>query len=164
MFAAYIVRYLTVCFIYSILCPIGFIDGRSLPFRLTPNLQTIMGLPFLGGRFIPSLSTVADVVQNYKEEMDPILRLLMRDDIVAWYCKSMAKSDSKLQELERQLADRVSKNVTSIQAKFSECAPRRNEDRNVRNSPVDQRVRELVAAASASDKLSMMPANYQAWL
>lgn len=143
----------------------GFIDTKSLPFRLTPNLQTLMGIPFLGGRFIPSMSTVADVVRNHKEEMDPILRLLMRDDIVAWYCKSMAKSDSKLQELERQLADRVSKNVSSIQFRFSECSPRNDKkDQGIKNNPVDEKVRELVAVATSPEKLSMMSSNYQAWL
>jgi len=82
---------------------------------MTPNLQAIVGLPLLNGRFIPSFLTVAETIKNYKEEMDPISRLLMRDGIVAWCCKSMAKSDSKLQELERQLADRVSKNVSYLQ-------------------------------------------------
>lgn len=67
-----------------------------MPFRMTQNLRSFVGLPFLNGRFITSFSTAADAVKNCREEMDPVLRLLMRDDIVAWYCKSMAKSDAKL--------------------------------------------------------------------
>ena len=96
--------------------------------------------------------------------MDPILRLLMRDDIVAWYCKSMAKSDSKLQELERQLVDRVSKNVSHLQGRFSECAPTKEQSENLKDGPVDKKVRELIAAASDSEKLCTMPTSYQAWL
>jgi hypothetical protein len=80
---------------------------------MTPNLKTILGLPFLNGRFVSAMTTVAEAVKSSKDEVDPVWRLLMRDDIVAWYCKSMAKSDSKLQDLEKQLADRVSKNVVS---------------------------------------------------
>jgi phosphatidylinositol kinase/protein kinase (PI-3 family) len=80
---------------------------------MTPNLKTFLGLPFLNGRFVSAMTTVAEAVKNSKDEVDPVWRLLMRDDIVAWYCKSMAKSDTKLQELEKQLADRVTKNVVS---------------------------------------------------
>ena len=97
--------------------------------------------------------------------MDPILRLLMRDDIVAWYCKSMAKSDSKLQELEKQLADRVTKNVSYLQARFSECAPKKTDAENKGvNSPIDKKVRDLIAAASDPGKICMLPTNYQGWL
>lgn len=124
-----------------------------------------MGEPLLNGRFITSFSTAAVSVKDCKDEMDPILRILMRDDIVAWYCKSMAKSDTKLQELEKQLADRVSKNVSYIQARFSECAPKKDkESEKLKNGPIDKKVRELVAAATDPEKLCMMPTSYQAWL
>ena len=132
---------------------------------MTPNINTLVGVPLMNGRFITSFATVADSVKNCKEEMDPILRLLMRDDIVAWYCKSMAKSDSKLQELEKQLADRVSKNVSYLQTRFPECAPGKVKDTTkTRSGYVDQKVRDLLAAASDPAKLSAMPTNYQAWL
>lgn len=143
----------------------GFIESRPVAFRMTPNIQALIGLPLMNGRFITSFATVADSVKKCKEEMDPILRLLMRDDIVAWYCKSMAKSDSKLQELEKQLADRVSKNVSYLQARFAECAPKKVKDMTKeRSGRVDQKVRDLMAAASDPAKLSTMPTNYQAWL
>ena len=132
---------------------------------MTPNLHAIVGLLLLNGRFIPSFLTVAETIKNYKEEMDPILRLLMRDDIVAWYCKSMAKSDSKLQELERQLADRVSKNVSYLQVRFSECAPKKGKsDTKNQDGPVDKKIRELIAVASDPHNLCMMPTSYHAWL
>jgi len=119
----------------------------------------------MNGRFVTSFAIAADAVKNCKEEMDPILRLLMRDDIVAWYCKSMAKSDSKLQELEKQLADRVSKNVSYLQTRFSECAPKKVDDTTkAKTVCVDQKVRDLIASASDPGKLSTMPTNYQAWL
>jgi transformation/transcription domain-associated protein len=145
---------------------IGFIDSRTVPFRLTQNLTTFLGLPLLNGRFATSIATVAESIRESKDEMDPILRLLMRDDIVAWYCKSMAKSDSILQELERQLVDRVSKNVSHLQTRFFECAPKKTEkeSENAKNDLVDEKVRDLISAASSSEKLCMMPANYQAWL
>lgn len=110
-----------------------------------------------------SFSTVAKSVEDSKEELDPILRLLMRDDIVAWYCKSLAKSDSKLQELEKQLADRVAKNVSFLQGRFAECAPRKATS-NDGDGPVDKKVRDLIAVATDPEKLCMLPTSYHAWL
>jgi hypothetical protein len=88
----------------------------------------------------------------------------MRDDILAWYSKSLAKSDSKTQELERQLIERVSKNVTTLQSKFAECAPRKIQSGASDIDPVDKKVRELYAAATNPEKLCMMPTSYHSWL
>ncbi|CAB9517671.1 PI3/PI4-kinase family protein C1F5.11c [Seminavis robusta] len=148
----------------------GFIESRTIPFRMTPNLRTSLGLPFLSGRFVTSMATVAEAARSSKDELDPIWRLLMRDDIVAWYCKSMAKSDSKLQELEKQLADRVSKNVYYMQMRFAECSLRESGSKsstkaaNTAKDPIDQKVRDLIEIASRPDKLATMPTSYQAWL
>jgi phosphatidylinositol kinase/protein kinase (PI-3 family) len=106
---------------------------------------------------------IAGAVREYKEEMDPIFLLLMRDDGVAFFTKSMAKSDAKTHEMEKQLADRVTKNVASLQGRFGECAPKK-QDKSTKRDPVDKRVRELLDEASSPEKLCMMPGNYQAWL
>jgi phosphatidylinositol kinase/protein kinase (PI-3 family) len=107
--------------------------------------------------------TVAGAVRNHKEDLDPIFLLLMRDDSVAFFTKSMAKSDAKTHEMEKQLADRVTKNVASLQARFGECAPKK-QDESTKKDSVDKRVRDLVDEASSPEKLCMMPGNYQAWL
>jgi phosphatidylinositol kinase/protein kinase (PI-3 family) len=126
---------------------------------MTPNVEALIGKPYLDARFIMSFAMVSAAIKEHKDEFDPILRLLMRDDILAWYSKSLAKTDSKTQELERQLVERVSKNVATLQSRFAECAPnRRSKD------PVDMRVQQLYAAATDPEKLCMMPTNYQPWL
>ena len=132
---------------------------------MTQNLSEMVGVPFLNGRFISSFATVAEAVKNCKDEMDPILRLLMRDDIIFWYCKSMAKSDAKLQELEKQLADRVSKNVSYLQARFAECSLQgKKNGADAPEGPIDNKVRDLISIASNPSKLCIMPTNYQGWL
>lgn len=130
---------------------------------MTPNLSEMVGMPFLNGRFVSSFATVAEAVKNCKDEMDPILRLLMRDDIIFWYCKSGIFSDTKLQALEKQLSDRVSKNVSYLQARFSECAPHK-EKTAAMQEPIDKKVRDLMFVASSPDRLCMMPTSYQGWL
>jgi phosphatidylinositol kinase/protein kinase (PI-3 family) len=130
----------------------------------------MIGQLLLEGRFIPSMGTVASALEDANDDLDPALRLLLRDDIVAWYTsKSMAKSDAKMQELEKQLLDRVIRNAISVQSRIAECAPRvpKTEDgksERLRKEPVDLKVRELVKEATDPRRLCMMPSNYQAWL
>jgi len=129
---------------------------------MTPNIEALLGKPYLDGRFIRSIAMVAGAVREHREEFDPILRLLMRDDILAWYSKSLAKTDSKTQELERQLIERVSKNVSLLHARFSECAP--TSTKASKEGAIDSKINDLYKTATSADKLSMMPTNYHAWL
>lgn len=129
---------------------------------MTPNIEKLIGQTYMEGRFIRSAAMVAGAIREHREEFDPILRLLMRDDILAWYSKSLAKTDSKTQELERQLIERVAKNVSTLHIRFSECAP--NSSKASKEGPVDSRVRELCREATSTDNLSMMPTNYHGWL
>eukprot|EP00536_Pseudo-nitzschia_multiseries_P000672 jgi/Psemu1/233891/estExt_Genewise1.C_80142 len=142
----------------------GFIEGyNQVPFRMTPNIQRALGEHYIQGIFVRSMTMIAGAVKEHNEEFDPILRLLMRDDILAWYSKSLAKTDSKTQELERQLIERVSKNVHTLQSRFSECAPYEN----IKTSdcvPLDQRVNELVQTAINPENLCMTRIGYQGWL
>lgn len=148
----------------DVLVPTGFIENQVLPFRLTSNLRTLIGLPLLEGRFIPAMCTIAGAMKENKADCEPILRLLMRDDIVAWYTsRSTAKNDVKTQELENQLSDRVMKNVVAIQGRLADCAPRRDGATALR-TPVDKKVRELVDIATDPGKLCLMPTTFQAWL
>jgi len=137
---------------------------------MTPNIQSMIGPLLLKGRFIPSMGTVASALDEAQDDLDPSLRLLLRDDIVAWYTsKSMAKSDTKMQELEKQLLDRVIRNAMHVQSRIAECVPKvtREEGTNVealQKEPVDLKVKELVKEATDPKRLCMMPSNYQAWL
>jgi transformation/transcription domain-associated protein len=161
MFCVKLKEYSNVTILYH---TIGFIDEQIVPFRMTPNVVSLAGQSHIEERFISSFAIVADAVREHKDEFDAILRLLMRDDILAWYSKSLAKSDSKTQELERQLIERVSKNVSTLQSRFAECAPRKQAKNSDSETPVDQRVRNLYAEATSPEKLCMMPISYQGWI
>jgi transformation/transcription domain-associated protein len=149
----------------------GFIEGyNQVPFRMTPNIQRALGEHYIQGIFVRSMAMVAGAVKEHKEEFDPILRLLMRDDILAWYSKSLSKTDSKTQELEKQLIERVSKNVYTLQSRFSECSPKDSSNESYAGSKngtattLDKRVNELLEAATRPEKLSMTRISYQGWL
>lgn len=149
-------------------CLIGFLDPRRIPFRLTPNIQSLIGPILLEGRFFPAMGIVASSLEQAQDDLDPALRLLLRDDIVAWYTsKSMAKSDTKMQELEKQLFDRIIRNAMHVQSTIAECAPKvvkGEKSETLKKGPVDLKVKELVKEATDPSRLCMMPSSYQAWL
>lgn len=124
-------------------------------------MKALLGEGYCDGRFMPAIAMIAAAIQENGGEFDSILRLLMRDDIVAWYSKSQARSDSKTQELERQLSERVAKNVSILQSRIGECAPSRKAKQD---EPIDKRVRDLCEAASDPKKLAMKGTGYHAWL
>lgn len=146
----------------------GFIESQTIPFRLTPNLVNLIGFSLLDACFVTSMARIATAVRTYRSDIDPILRLLMRDDLVTFYTKSMAKSDSQTQEMEKQLTDRVSRNVATLHSRFAECCPtysKTNEaDKKPSTDPVDQRVRDLIATARSPKVLSNMPINFHGWI
>ncbi|GAX24432.1 transformation/transcription domain-associated protein [Fistulifera solaris] len=148
----------------------GFMETPRVPFRLTSNLFDTIGVTFLESTFITSICRVAAAVRSRRHDIDPTLRLLMRDDLVTFYTKSMAKSDSQTQEMEKQLGDRVSRNVANLHSKFSECCPTHgiassgNSDDKEPDDTVDERVRRLLASARSHSNLSQMPTSFQGWL
>jgi len=143
----------------------GFTEPPLLPFRMTENLANFIGFPLLDSHFVPSMSAVSGAVRENKQEIIPILRLLSRDDLIAYYTRSMPKSDAKTQEMEKQLADRIVKNVSAILGRISECTPKvPSGDSAEQKGPVDEKVRKLLEAARAPENLCMMPGSYQAWL
>lgn len=145
----------------------GFLDSQKVPFRMTPNLREMIGSIMLEGRFVPSMSIAATAIKSSMEDIDSILRLLVRDDIVSWYTsKSMAKSDIKTQELENQLGDRVAKNVAVVQSKISECSIQMEpkESIKLKIQPINQRVKVLLAEACSYERLASMESSFQPWL
>lgn len=148
----------------------GLLEKHDIPFRMTRNITEFIGPFLLEGVFVPSFANISSVMHSKRSILEPILHLLLRDDVMAWYIsKSSAKNDQKMQEVERQLSDRIWSNVRFVQDRFEECSLRKVEDAaaeatNPNPDPIDIKVRSLVDAATSAENLSMMPAAYQAWL
>jgi transformation/transcription domain-associated protein len=151
----------------------GLLEGNAIPFRMTRNMSTLIG-PFMrDGIFVPSMTSGAEAVAKVKTDIRPFLCLVLRDDIVSWYCsKSPPRSDTKNQELERQLGDRILKNVSICQRRFLDCAP---DDLQLAVVPIvsetennkklaDATVRELLNTATSTAALSNASPSFQAWI
>ncbi len=142
---------------------------------MTRNIQALLGKSFIDGIFIPSMASAAAAFVSNKKTLNPMFCLLLRDDIVAWYIsKSQARTESKIQELERQLSDRVTKNVSSVQSRLEKLVPKvSNEESSVlpkvsingiNPEPIDMKLRQLISFATSSEHLCLMPVSYHAWL
>lgn len=144
----------------------GYMEPQLIPFRMTANLVNLIGFPLLDGHFVPSMTTIAGAVRQHKSDLFYALRLLARDDLIAFYTRSMPKSDSKTQEMERQLADRVVKNAASILHRLGECAPcvNREDAPATEEDPVDKKVRDLIDYSRRAENLCQMSSSYQGWL
>jgi hypothetical protein len=127
---------------------------------MSPNIKQLIGFPLLWGHFLPSMAKAAASVHENDEVMGPTLKLLLRDDLTSFYTKSIAKSDIKTQEMERQLMDRIVTNCSNVVSRFTECTPLCNNG----EKPIDKRLRELISEAQDPSSVCMMQGSYQGWL
>jgi phosphatidylinositol kinase/protein kinase (PI-3 family) len=142
----------------------GFLEGNEMPFRLTRNIRKLIGPLLIDGIFIPSMMSMASSMSDSSDDLESALNLLLRDDIVSWYhSRSNARSDSKTQEIERQLGDRIVRNCSLVRGRYAHCSPNPDSGRS-ETAPIDTKVRSLVAVATSSELLCRMPLNYQGWL
>jgi transformation/transcription domain-associated protein len=143
---------------------------HDVPFRLTRNISELIGPFLIEGVLVPSFVIISSALHAKRKVLEPILHLLLRDDVMAWYAsKSSSKNDQKMQEVERQLSDRIRSNVRTVQDKFEECSTRSVEDVTAEAlkpnpDPIDVKVRCLINAATSTEKLSLMPPTYHPWL
>ena len=141
-----------------------------MPFRMTRNMTEFIGPFLLEGVLVPSFAITSSALHSQRSVLRPILHLLMRDDVMAWYIsKSSAKNDQKMQDIERQLFDQMWKNVQFVQDCLEECCPREilnagAEAVQPNPDPIDAKVRSLIDVATSAEKLSLMPAAYHPWL
>ena len=148
----------------------GLLEKQAVPFRLTRNITEFIGPFLLDGVFVPSFVSICGAMSSKQNILEPMLHLLLRDDVMSWYTsKTSATNDKKMQEIELQLSDRVWKNVRFVQQRIDSCAPKRVENvaeaiKEGNAAPIDMKVRTLVDAARSVERLSSMPASYQSWL
>jgi len=145
----------------------GFLDGKSpVPFRLTRNIEEFVGSTFLNGVFIPAIASAASALCSKENQLESAFHLLMRDDIVAWYFSKSSQREGtqrSVEDVERQLGDRVSKNVALVRMRLRDCAPSESRSSD-HGSALDDKVLQLVRLATAEENLAAMPLTYCAWI
>ncbi|KAG8529873.1 uncharacterized protein KY384_005354 [Bacidia gigantensis] len=128
--------------------------SEFVPFRMTPNLQTLMGPLATEGLFASALMAIAlclTQVHDQGGELEQQLSIFVRDEMIFWHSQQRHTTPS-----ENQLREYVQNNVDSVVKKAISLAlpPERN-------LPANQTVVDLVAksvdpkALAAADALWM---------
>src|SRR5579871_3825813 len=118
---------------------------ENVPFRLTPNLQTLMGPLVTEGIFAPSLMAIARCLTEPEGEMDMQLSIFVRDEVAYWFSQQHKPSiiEGIMREMVMVNTDQVVKRARTL-AQPPEGS----------NLPANQTVVDLISNAVNPARLS----------
>lgn len=95
-----------------------FYNAEMVPFRLTPNIQKLIGETGLEGILSVYLLAIARAITEPESDLEQYLTLFVRDEVISW-CKQQdpprpIPQDSQLREIVRVNVDLVIKRVLSM--------------------------------------------------
>lgn len=131
-----------------------FYNPEHVPFRLTPNIQTLMGPLATEGIFASALMAIARCLSEPKHELEQQLSLFVRDEMIFW---ATAHHRGVLQE--NQLREMVQSNSEIIVSKaVSLASPPEG------NLPANQSVIDLISKAVNPQHLAQCDALWMPYL
>ena len=136
-----------------------FSNPEPVPFRLTPNLQVLMGPIATEGIFAPAIMAVARALtgggaEGKEGELECVLSVFVRDEMIFWWTQQRREGLE-----EKALRDVVVGNCELVVRKAVSLA--RPPEGNL---PANQTVIDLVARACSPAGLGMMDALWMAYL
>ncbi|PMB68789.1 Transcription-associated protein 1 [Beauveria bassiana] len=93
-----------------------FQNPEPVPFRLTPNLQTLMGPLATEGIFACAVMAIARCLTEPEDELEHALTLFVRDEMIFWLTSSHRNgiSESQLRESVQVNSDSIVKRAASL--------------------------------------------------
>ncbi|PNY27116.1 Transcription-associated protein 1 [Tolypocladium capitatum] len=131
-----------------------FTNPEPVPFRLTPNLQVLMGPLATEGIFACSLMAIARCLTEPEHELEHALTLFVRDEMIFWLTSSHRNGIS-----EGQLRDSVQLNSDSIVKRAASLA-----HNPAGNLPANQTVIDAIAKAVNPMNLAQCDALWMPYL
>jgi transformation/transcription domain-associated protein len=131
-----------------------FHNPEPVPFRLTPNLQALMGPLAMEGIFACSVMAIARCLTEPEHELEHALTLFVRDEMMFWLMNSHRSGIS-----ENQLRDSVQLNSDSIVKRAISLA--HNPSGNL---PANQTVIDAIAKAVNPMNLAQCDALWMPYL
>ncbi|KAL8351867.1 hypothetical protein RB601_002265 [Gaeumannomyces tritici] len=132
-----------------------FLNTEPVPFRLTPNLQTLMGPLATEGIFSAAMMAIARCLTEPEHELEHALTLFVRDEVMFWFTSSHRTGVLT----EQQLRDTVQTNSDMIVKKAVSLA-----QAPVGNLPATQTVIDLISKAVAPTNLALCDALWMPYL
>lgn len=153
-----------------------FTINEAVPFRLTPNIQVLIGSIGLEGPFNGVLSGIATALLSSKDgnfEVENYLALSIRDELVSLSSSSPASSTTIQSQVapvvvaayDPELLSRVIHNIDLLCKRLQTLACSKDIEKFPDiTGPVNQAVIDLVSAATNPQKLSQMEPHWHPWL
>lgn len=96
--------------------PPMFHNPEHIPFRLTPNIQTLMGPTALEGIFSVSVMVIAKCLTETAHELDQYICVFVREELISWYVQQQRPSlpDDQLREATIKNVAYIGKRATSL--------------------------------------------------
>ncbi|KAF5100851.1 hypothetical protein D0Z00_001120 [Geotrichum galactomycetum] len=96
--------------------PPTFHNGELVPFRLTPNIQALMGPIALEGIYSVSVMVIAKCLTESEFDLDQYLSVFVRDELISWYVQQQRRSapDKQLREIALTNVGVIVKRATSL--------------------------------------------------
>ena len=132
-----------------------FHNQEPVPFRLTPNLQTVMGPLATEGIYGCSIMAIARALTEPEFQLEHALTLFVRDEVMQWF----TGGHRSLNLTEAQLRDAVQANSEMIVKKAVSLA-----QAPVGTLPANQTVIDLIAKAVNPKHLAMCDAMWMPYL
>ncbi|RYP29890.1 hypothetical protein DL767_006489 [Monosporascus sp. MG133] len=132
-----------------------FHNPEPVPFRLTPNLQTLMGPLATEGIFSPSIMAIARCLTEPEFELEHALTLFVRDEMIWWFTNShrtVHLTETQLRDTVQTNCDMIVKRAVSL----AQCP--------VGNLPACQTVIDLIAKAVNPMNLAQCDALWMPYL
>ncbi|OTB05774.1 hypothetical protein M426DRAFT_319454 [Hypoxylon sp. CI-4A] len=132
-----------------------FHNPEPVPFRLTPNLQTLMGPLATEGIFSCSIMAIARCLTEPEFELEHALTLFVRDEVLFWFSsthRTVQLNESQLRETVQTNCDMIVKRAVSLAQ-----SP-------VGNLPANQTVIDLIARAVNPMNLAQCDALWMPYL
>lgn len=125
--------------------PPSFHNGEPVPFRLTPNIQALMGPTVLEALFAMSIMVIARGLTDPEFDLDQYLCVFVRDELISWYTQQHRSNvpDSQLRDTVRHNVEAIVRRATSL-AQVGQG-----------NVPANQTVIDLISQAVNSRHLAL---------
>lgn len=133
-----------------------FHNPEPVPFRLTPNLQTLMGPLATEGIFAPAIMAIARCLTEPEGELEMQLSIFVRDEMTFWYTQQHRQNvlDGQLRESVQTNSEMIVKRAVSL------AQP----PQGASNLPANQTIVDLVSHAVNPQKLCQADPLWMAYL
>lgn len=103
--------------------PPTYLNGEPVAFRLTPNLQTLMGQQVIEGVFAPTMMIIAKGLTEPEFDLTQFLPLFVRDELISWFAHQLnptqvipvgVNSEEAMQAIVKSNVDIIGRRAASL--------------------------------------------------